>query len=432
MIGSELLVVLLMFASVFALILLNVPVAFAFYFTAILFALSFWGWQGMFTIIGAAWSMMTDWVMVSVPLFVFMSALLEKAGVAEDIFRGFSKLVGSIRGSLAVIAVLLGYVIGAMTGAIAGAIAAATMLLYPSMIKHGYDRRLSIGAILAGGILPQIVPPSINMIIYGSEVGVSVAKLFRGGLAAGSLMALLYIVYILIWSNLNKEKVPAFGVGVSIREKLTAIKDLTPPLVIILGVLGSLFLGIATPTEAAGVGALLSFILLVFRRKLTVKVLKESLVATLKITALVGWTVSGGRAFSMVFDIIGGRSLVEHLLLSLPVAHISVLTISIALLFVLGMFVDNISIIIVMGPILGPIIAKLGYDPYWWGVIFNSMMQVAFLTPPVGFALFFFKGMAPEVDMEDIIKASLPFTLMTVIAVILMILFPQYVMLFTS
>ncbi len=418
--------VFLMFALLIALILLNVPVAFAFYFIAILFALIFWGWQGIFTVLGAAWSMMMNWIMIAVPLFVFMAAMLEKGGVAEDIFMGLSKIVGSIRGSLAVVAVLFGYIFGAMSGAIAGSIAAAAILIYPAMIRQGYDKYLSIGAILAGGILPQIVPPSINMIIYGSEVGISVAKLFRGGLGAGTLMAILYAAYIFIWSSRHKDKVPVVGKGVPLREKLSAIKDLTPPLVIIVGVLGSIFLGLATPTEAAGVGAFLSFLFLIARRRFTFSNIKDSLISTLKITALVGWTISGGRAFSMVFDVIGGRALIEHILLSLPAAHITALAISLILIFILGMFVDNISIIVIMGPILGPIMMKLGYNPYWWGVIFCSMLQTAFLTPPVGFGLYFFKGAVPKVPMEDVIKASLPFTVLTALAVIIMLLFPHY------
>ncbi|RLG82474.1 MAG: hypothetical protein DRO09_00315 [Thermoprotei archaeon] len=419
-------IIFLMFALLIAFILMNIPVAFAFYFTAILFALMFWGWQGIFTVLGAAWSMMMNWVMVAVPLFVFMAALLEKGGVAEDIFVGLSKLVGTVRGSLAVVAVLFGYVFGAMSGAIAGSIAAAALLIYPSMIKQGYDKYLSIGAILGGGILPQIVPPSINMIIYGSEVGVSVAKLFRGGLGAGTLMALLYATYILIWSNRHKDRVPVAGRGMPLSEKLSAIKDLAPPLVIIIGVLGSIFLGLATPTEAAGVGAFLSFLFLVARRRFTLKGMKESLITTLKITALVGWTISGGRAFSMVFDVIGGRTIVEQILLSLPAARITALALSLVLLFILGMLVDNISIIVIMGPILGPIMVKLGYDPYWWGVVFCSMLQTAFLTPPVGFGLYFFKGAVPKVSMEDIIKASIPFTILTALAVVLLLLIPQY------
>ncbi|HIP75441.1 MAG TPA: TRAP transporter large permease subunit, partial [Thermococcus paralvinellae] len=305
------------------------------------------------------------------------------------------------------------------------------LIIYPLMVRHGYDKKLAIGSVFAAGTLPQVVPPSFNMIVYGSVAGVSVGKLFAGGLGVGTVMALVFSAYVIVWSHLNKDKVPVFASDqISLREKIISLKYLIGPLAIIFGVLGSIFTGIATPTEASGVGAFLSLVYVTVRRKLNRKVLEEALLVTLKVTSMACWIMAGGSAFSSVFSGIGGKKLVVDLLLSLPAARITVLVFSLALIFFLGMFVDPVSIIMIMTPILTPAVVNLGYDPLWWGVVFTSMLLVSYLTPPVGLGLYYFKGAIEEVSMDEIYRAVIPFIVLQVIAIIIIILYPDVVLWF--
>ncbi|MCX7829353.1 MAG: TRAP transporter large permease subunit, partial [Thermanaerothrix sp.] len=352
-----------MFAALFGMILINLPVAFALFATSMVFGVVYWGWGGLYVVFQGIWTLMNNWALVSLPLFVFMSAILEKSGVAEELFTTLYDLFGKIRGSLAIVAVLFGYLIGAMSGVIAAAVSAMALILFPVMEKNRYDRRLSIGSLLAAGCLPQVVPPSFNMIVYGSVAGVSVGKLFAGGLGVGLVMALVFIAYIWVYCSVNKDKAPVITEEIPLREKLASLRFLVGPFLIIIGVLGSIFSGMATPTEASGVGAFLSLVYVALRRRLKGDVLKDSLMVTLKVTSMACWIMAAGSAFSSVFSGIGGRTLVVGFLTSMPAAKVSVLLFSMAVIFVLGMFIDPVSIIMIMTPILTPAVVELGYDP---------------------------------------------------------------------
>lgn len=419
-----------MFAVLFGMILLNLPVAFALFLTSIVFGLFFWGWGGLYVVFQGIWTLMNNWALVALPLFVFMSAILEKSGVAEELFTTLYDIFGRIRGSLAIIAVLFGYLIGAMSGVIAAAVSALALIVFPVMEKHRYDRKLSIGSLLAAGCLPQIVPPSFNMIVYGSVAGVSVGKLFAGGLGVGLVMAVVFIVYIYAWSAFHKDRVPVITEEIPLREKIASLRFVVGPFVIILGVLGSIFTGMATPTEAAGVGAFLSLLYVVVRGKLTYKILADSLLVTLKVTAMACWIMAAGSAFSSVFNGIGGRRLMVDFLTSLPAARFTVLVFSSLVIFFLGMFIDPVSIIMIMTPILTPAVVALRYDPIWWGVIFCALLLLSYITPPVGLGLYYFKGVAEHVPMEEIYKSVVPFVVLMFIAVIVCMAFPQTVLWF--
>lgn len=421
---------LVMFAVLFGMILLNLPVAFALFLTSIVFGLFFWGWGGLYVVFQGIWTLMNNWALVALPLFVFMSAILEKSGVAEELFTTLYDIFGRIRGSLAIIAVLFGYLIGAMSGVIAAAVSALALIVFPVMEKHGYDRKLSIGSLLAAGCLPQIVPPSFNMIVYGSVAGVSVGKLFAGGLGVGLVMAVVFIAYIYAWSAFYKDRVPVITEEIPLREKIASLRFVVGPFVIILGVLGSIFTGMATPTEAAGVGAFLSLLYVVVRGKLTYKILADSLLVTLKVTAMACWIMAAGSAFSSVFNGIGGRRLMVDFLTSLPAARFTVLVFSSLVIFFLGMFIDPVSIIMIMTPILTPAVVALRYDPIWWGVIFCALLLLSYITPPVGLGLYYFKGVAEHVPMEEIYKSVVPFVALMFIAVIVCMAFPQTVLWF--
>jgi len=419
-----------MFAVLFGMILINLPVAFALFLVSIVFGFLFWGWGGLYVVFQGIWNLMNNWALVSLPLFVFMSALLEKSGIAEELFTTLYNLLGKVRGSLAIIAVVFGYLIGAMSGVIAAAVSALALIIFPAMEKHNYDRRLSIGSILAAGCLPQIVPPSFNMIVYGSVAGVSVGKLFAGGIGAGLVMAVFFIIYIALWSLFNKDRVPVIREDIPLREKIASLRFIIGPFVIIIGVLGSIFTGMATPTEASGVGALLSLIYVGFRRRLSGKVLAESLLVTLKVTSMACWIMSAGSAFSSVFNGIGGRRIMIGLLSSLPAAEITVLVFSAAIIFFLGMFIDPVSITMIMTPILTPVVVSFKYDPIWWGVIFCSLLLLSYITPPVGLGLYYFKGVAEHVSMDEIYKSVLPFVIIMFLAIVIAMIFPSSILWF--
>lgn len=420
----------LMFIVLFAIILMNLPVAFALFLTSIIFGLVFWGWGGLYVVFQGIWTLMNNWALVALPLFVFMSALLEKSGISEELFTTLYNIFGKIRGSLAIIAVIFGYIIGAMSGVIAAAVSALALIILPVMEKHGYDRRLSVGSILAAGCLPQIVPPSFNMIVYGSVAGVSVGKLFAGGLGVGLVMALVFIAYIVVWSLLNKDKAPVIKEEIPLRDKIASLRFIIGPAVIILGVLGSIFTGMATPTEAAGVGAFLSLSYVTIRGKLNSKVLADSLLVTLKVTSMACWIMAAGSSFSSVFTGIGGKKLMVSFLTSLPAAEFTVLLFASAVILFLGMFVDPVSITMIMTPILTPAIVALKYDPVWWGVVFCSLLLVSYLTPPVGLGLYYFKGVAEHISMDEIYKSVIPFIILMVLAIVITMVFPSTIMWF--
>ncbi len=423
---------LLMFALLFLLILLNVPVAFSLFLTAIIFGFFFWGYGGLYISFQGIWSLINNWALTALPLFILMGALLERGGIVEELFQAFHKWLGRYRGSLAVIAILLGFVIGAMSGVVAAAVAALALLVYPLMLRQGYDVKLASGSVLAASTLPQLVPPSFNMIVYGAVVGISVGKLFAGGLGLGALMAALFIAYVLVWSNLNKDKVPVSEEAPPLREKISSLKYLVGPFAIIFSVLGSIFTGMATPTEASGVGAFLSMLYLLIRGKLNWGVVKEALITTTKVTSMAVWIMAGGSAFSSVFSGIGGKAMVTEFLLSLPAAHLTVLAFSVGLIFILGMFVDPVSIIMIMAPILTPAVVSLGYDPIWWGVIFTATLLTSYITPPVGLALYYFKGTVSKVRTEDIFRGVVPFVVIQLVAIALAIAFPEVIIWFVK
>jgi len=415
----------MMFMLLLLLLFLNIPVYISLFLVSILFGFILWGEQSLHIVFNAIWSTMNNWGLVSLPLFVLMSALMEECKLADEMFRAFNNWIGGIRGALLIVATLLGFTIGAMSGVVAAGVVTLAFLVYPQMMKYNYPKKLSIGALIAAGSLPQLVPPSLNMIVYGILTGVSIGKLFAGGLGMSIVMTALFIIYILIWCQLNKDKVPITKERVSLKEKFLSLKGLIGPLAIIFGTLGTIFTGIATPTEAAGVGAFLTLIYAAIRRRLTKDALMKSLLTTLKVTSMACWIVAGAVAFGSIFSGVGGRRAIIELLLSLPQARITAVIAALALIFFLGMFIETVSIASIIGPILAPVMEALGYDPVWWGTIFCTILMTAFLTPPVGMSMYYFKASRPEVTMEEIYKAVWPFVGLQVLTTALGIIFPE-------
>lgn len=419
---------LLMFGALLAGLALGAPIAFALAFVAIGFAFFLWGPGAVSILISSAWGTMNNFPLLAVPLFVFMALILQKAAVVEDLYDAFYKWSGPLRGGLAIATVLVGALLGAVSGVVAAGVIGLGLIGLPQMLKYGYDRRLSVGSVMAGGTLGQIIPPSTNMVVYGAVTGVSIGSLFAGGVTCGLLLAALYSVYILTRCFFNKDLCPALPVEkrASRGEKFFALKGVFVPSLLVVCVLGSIFSGAATPTEAAAVGALGSMIFSLVTRRIGWKSLKEAAIETLEIASMVGWIIIGASAFGSVFSGVGGNALVMKIAMTLPGGKWSVFLVSVLFVFFLGMFLEPAAMIMLAAPIVSPVLMKLGFDPLWWGLVFMMLLQVAYLSPPFGFALFYMRGAAPEdVSIEEIYISSLPYIAMQFLGLVIIIGFPS-------
>lgn len=418
---------LLMFAFLFLALFLGVPIAFSLAGVSITFAYFLWGYGGMTLLVSAVWGTMNNFTLVAIPLFIFMAIMLEKSDVIADLYDCFYKWSGPVRGGLAVATILVGTIIGAVSGVVAAGIIGLGVIALPQMLGYKYDKKLSLGSIMAGGTLGQLIPPSLNMVVYGAVTGVSVGKLFAGGLSVGLTLAGLFIAYILIRSFINKDLCPSLPVEerASWKEKFNSLKVIFLPSLLIIVVLGTILSGAATPTEGAAVGALGAILFSIITRRLRWSILKLTCIETLKITSMVGWIIAGASAFSAVFSGIGGNRLIQEIAMSMPGGKWGVLGLSIFFILFLGMFLETVAMIMLAAPIVSPLLASYGFDPLWWGLIFMTLLQMAFLSPPFGFALFYLKGVTPkDISIEDIYVSSFPFLGLQLICVLLLLLFP--------
>ncbi len=423
----------LMFVSLIILLLLGIPVAFAIFFTALIFGLILWGWIGLDVLYKAVWGTVNNWPLVAYPLFIFMSALMGSCGLGEDIFKAVYTLLGRLRGSLFYVAIAMGFIIGAMSGSIMAGLSSLALLIYPLMKKYNYPKNMSAATLITAGLLPQLVPPACHMIVYGVLTNTSIARLFAGGLGMATIMATLFFIYTAIWVRRHKNLVPVFGARTTLHDKLKALGYLVGPVGIIIGVLGSIYSGMATPTEAGAMGAFLTLVYAAIRRRLNRKSLEEAMITTVKSTTIVFIMIASSSAFSAIFNGIGGKTLVTNMLLSLPGGKVSALLFSLAFLFLLGMFIETTAIIVLAAPILHPVMVQLGYDPVWFGVMFCTMLIVAFVTPPVGEGVLYFSALTNgDISVAEGYKAVIPFLVLMFITVTLGILFPQAIIFFAE
>jgi tripartite ATP-independent transporter DctM subunit len=383
-----------------------------------------------------AWGLMNNYTLVAIPLFILMAQLLDRSKVSDALFESLYIVLGGIKGGLGLAVVVVCTVFAATTGIIGASVVAMGLLATPALVNKGYQKELTAGIICASGTLGILIPPSIMMVVYGGLTGMketSVGNLFAGAILPGLILAGLYFVYILIRCNLD----PTLGPPISKEEALThtasqkwamTLKSLLPPLVLILSVMGTILAGVATPTEAAGIGALGAMVLAFFNKKLNFRVLKESSYATLKTTAMVMMLFVGGKFFSTVFLSMGGGDVVADLLIGSGMNRWLVLFVMMGIVFLMGMFIDWAAILLVTVPIFMPIAMELGFDPLWFSLLLCVNLQTSFLTPPFGYALFYFKGVAPEgYTMMHIYKGILPFVLLQIISMAILCLFPAIV-----
>lgn len=424
---------LLMFASFISLVFTGFPVAWilgglSVLFTAfaIILEVDFqlpmavdWGFSSIS--VERMWNTMENWVMVALPMFIFMGLLLDRSGIARALMDNFSKLFGNVRGGLAIAVTLIGLLLAATTGIIGASVVLLALLGLPAMMAQNYDRALASGTVCAVGTLGILIPPSIMLVLMADRMAMSVGDLFLGAVFPGMLLGGLYIVYLLGYGLLKPDGAPA-SAGEPMDWSLIAglFQAILPPALLIIAVLGSIFFGLATPTEAAGVGAAGAALLAWLNKALSLPVLREVLQETTRTTAFIFAILLGATAFALVLRGLGGDDLIKDALLSLPFERNGILISILIATFILGFFLDWIELTLIILPLVSPVVIALGFDPVWFTVLFAVCLQTSFLTPPVGFAIFYLKGVAPpEIDVQTIYRGVLPFIALQVIGLII-------------
>ena len=421
---------LIVFGSMLILLALGLPVAFALGGAATIFTILLWGPGGTFMIAARTFSMMRTVVLIAIPLFVFMASVLERSGIAEDLYEAMYHWVGHLKGGLAAGTVGICTILAAMTGLGGTATVIMGMIALPAMLKRGYDKKIPIGCIMAGGALGPLIPPSLVLIVYGVLAQVSVGKLFAGGLFPGLLVSSFIITYILIRCQLNPNLGPAVPPEerTGWREKITSLKAVVLPLAVIVSVLGSIYGGLATPTEAAAVGAFSVLVCSVIYRKFNWELLKESAFATMKITGFIMWILLGANMFAAVYMGLGAPKLVQAVFEVVPLGYWGALILIQAVWFILGCLMDSLSILMITSPLFLPLIPMFGYNPIWFGVLYPVNTEMGYLTPPFGANLFYMKGVAPkEITMGDIYRSVLPFVMLQAAGLVVCMLFPPII-----
>jgi len=429
----EMVLPILMFAFLLFFVLQGYPVAFVLGGLAVIFGFTGLGVKAFDISVFRMFSVMTNPILVAVPMFVYMAVMLERSGIAEDMFHTMYVWMGRLRGGLAAGICGINTLIAATTGISGTGVITMGMLGIPAMSKRGYDEGLAAGTILASGTLGILIPPSIMLVIMGDMMGLSVGELFIAAIFPGLVLSGLYITYILVRSFLQPHIAPAMPKEertlVPLRHKLQLIVTaLTPPIFLIFAVLGTIFFGIATPTEAAGFGAFGAMLIALAKRRLKLATIKHCAIETLRITSMIYLIVLGATAFAGIFLGLGGGKLGQQFLLSVPGGRWGVLAMMMLLVFILGMFLDWLGILFILIPIYMPVAATLGFPMLWFAMLVAVNFQNSFLTPPFGPALFWLKGVAPDLETSTIYRGVVPFIALQIIGLVLIILFPQIVL----
>jgi tripartite ATP-independent transporter DctM subunit len=432
----------LMFVSFIGLLFVGFPVAWTLGGIGVIFAAisivsdtyfdTFIGidWAYISLAVDDLWSTMQNWVLVALPMFIFMGLMLDRSGIAEQMMESFTQLFGRIRGGLAVTVTIIGILLAASTGIIGASVVLLTLLGLPIMLRNNYQKELAVGTICSAGTLGILIPPSIMLVIMADRLSTSVGDLFMGAVFPGLLLGVLYIAYILVWSILRPSvaPLPQDVPKVTIRVVLGVLWSSSPPMLLILGVLGSIFFGIATPTEASGLGAFLATLLALGKRRLNLRVLHEVVTQTTTTTAFIFGILVGASMFALVLRGLGGDELIESTLIGLELGPNGTLFVILLIVFLLGFVLDWIQIILIVLTLVAPVVKAFGFDINWFMILFAVCLQTSFLTPPVGFALFYLKGVAPpEVTVRHIYRGVVPFICIQLIGLTIVYLFPAIV-----
>jgi tripartite ATP-independent transporter DctM subunit len=428
----------LMFLTLMASIAMGHPLAITLAAIATVFGLIDNGFEiqalmGLFA--NNAWGIFLNYTLVAIPLFIFMAQILDRSKVSEGLFDALYQVLGGLRGGLGMAVIVVSTVFAATTGIVGASVVAMGLMAGPALLKRGYDRALSAGIICSSGTLGILIPPSIMLVVYGGLTGqkeTSVGNLFAAAILPGLLLSGLYLLYVGVRCYLNPKLGPAIPAeertATPMQKFIMTMKNFVPPFGLILTVMGTILAGVATPTEAAALGCIGALVLALASRKLNWKVISESCISTARTTAMIMALFLGGKFFSVVFLSMGGGDVVADVLLGMDVSPYVVFAIMMAVVFFMGMFIDWAAILLVVVPIFTPIAMDLDFNPLWFAMMICINLQTSFLTPPFGYSLFYFKGVAPpEYTMGDVYRGILPFVAIQVTALALMMFFPQII-----
>ena len=415
-----------MFGLLILLLLTGMPLAFVTLLVALVFALGWFGPMAVPLITSRVYSFVTSFVFVSVPMFVLMAAILDRSGIARDLFDAMKLVGGRLRGGVAIQTIFVAVILATMSGIIGGEVVLLGLIALPQMLRLGYDQKLAIGVVCAGGALGTMVPPSIVLIIYGLTANVSIGDLFTASFLPGLMLAGFYVAYVLIRSYTSPGIAPAPDLEpIPLPEKLRLLKGLFLPILVVICVLGSIYAGVASVTEASAVGVAGVITSTLIRREFTFSMMKGAALQTLATCGMIVWIGIGASALVGVFNLMGGIRFVQAMITGISDDPTIVLLFMMLMLFILGMFLDWVGIALLTLPIFVPIITSLGYDPIWFGVLFCMNMQVSFLSPPFGPAAFYLKSVAPDgISLGDIFRSLVPFICLQILAVAVLIMFP--------
>jgi len=431
--SAEQLAAVVMFTLLLAMVIGGVHLAFALMFTGLIFGLIFQG-SAIFPMATLQiFDVMESEILIAVPLFVFMGTILERSGIAEKVYQSLYEFFGPVRGGLAIATVVTCTIFAACTGVIAATVTTMTLLAIPAMLKRKYDKGLATGVVCAGGSLGILIPPSVMLVMYGPMANLSVAKLFAAALFPGLLLSALYLAYIIVRCWLRPEAAPAISPeerpAVGIKLVLHTAIQILPALFLIVAVLGSILAGIASPTEASGVGAFCALLLAAAYRKLTVQYLKEAAYTTLIVSTMVFFIIFGAGIFNAVFLYLGGGNLIRDALIGLPFGKWFILATMMFILFIGGFFIAWQGLLYIVVPVFLPVVAALGFDPLWFALLVCVNLQMSFLTPPFAYAIFFVKGAAPsEITTLDIYRGVVPFVSLQALGLFICILYPEIIL----
>ncbi|WP_417522878.1 TRAP transporter large permease [Marinovum sp.] len=411
------------------LILTGIPLAFVTGLIAILFTIAWFGPMGVPLVSSRIYSFVNEYVLVAIPMFVLMASLLDRSGMARDLYDAMRLIAGRIKGGVAVQTLVAAVFLAAISGIIGGEIVLLGLIALPQMLRLGYNRALAIGTVCAGGSLGTMIPPSIVLIVYGLTASVSIGDLFLATVTPGLMLASFYIIYILIRCYANPEMGPPISdaeLDIPMSEKLRKMRGVILPVGVAVTVLGSIYGGIASVTEAAAMGVVGVFLSAAIRREVTWTLIRDSLKQTLETCGMIIWIGLGAAALVGVYNLMGGNRFIEATILDSGASPIVIVLIMMGILVVLGLFMDWIGIALLTMPIFVPIIIKLGMDPVWFGILFAMNMQVSYLSPPFGPAAFYLKSVAPkDMSLSEIFRALIPFICIQVVALAIVLFFPQ-------
>jgi tripartite ATP-independent transporter DctM subunit len=418
-----------MFGSMLVLLALGLPLAFVTSLIGVTFTLGLFGPDGLQLVASRIFTFMNEYVLVSVPMFIMMASIMERSGVAKDLFAAMRVWAGGMPGGLGIQTMIAATLMGAMTGIIGGEIVLLGLIALPQMLRLGYDRKLAIGTICAGGSLGTMIPPSIVLVIYGLTVNVSVGELFTANLVPGLILSATYIAYIFVRCRIDPKlgpPAPPDERNMSLGARIGLLKSLALPMVVITLVLGTIYFGIASVTEAAAMGVVGTLLAAAFRGELRWPVVRDSLQQTMSTCGMLLWLSFGATAMIGVYNLAGGPTFVREVITGLPLPPLGIILVMMGILMLLGCIMDWVGICLLTMPIFVPIVTALGYSPIWFGVLFCLNMQVSYLSPPFGPAAFYLKGVAPpDITLNEIFSAVWPFIGLQLAILVLVILMPD-------